>query len=302
MSTVFGLLVLFALCVQTTVAVPTLLKRDAPFDSVKTNLRYHHQDEDKKEPDKYFHEAKFDHHYDGRFAEKKLSYDERRTHLSALLQTYLGTMRDIGAENWIMHGTLLGWWWNQKILPWDSDLDVMVSEKAIHHIAEYYNMTMHRYKLPGVEKGRDYLLEVNPHYTNATLESANKIDARWIDTDTGLYIDITTLRRNATADHDSVTSCWVKDNHHYAYDDIFPLRETTFEGFTVNVPFAHGEILIEEYGERALSNVFFQNHHFDPDKKEWLPITYASSPRVNQAPPQPGISYWSQRVPSQDGN
>jgi hypothetical protein len=24
-------------------------------------------------------------------------------------------MNAIGAETWIMHGTLLAWWWNQKV-------------------------------------------------------------------------------------------------------------------------------------------------------------------------------------------
>lgn len=26
-----------------------------------------------------------------------------------------------------MHGSLLGWWWGQKVLPWDTDIDVYVS-------------------------------------------------------------------------------------------------------------------------------------------------------------------------------
>ena len=36
-----------------------------------------------------------------------------------------------------MHGTLLGWYWNRKVMPWDSDLDVMVSEKSLHFLASY---------------------------------------------------------------------------------------------------------------------------------------------------------------------
>lgn len=24
-------------------------------------------------------------------------------------------MNDLGVETWIMHGSLLGWWWNQKV-------------------------------------------------------------------------------------------------------------------------------------------------------------------------------------------
>jgi hypothetical protein len=41
--------------------------------------------------------------------------EERLDHLTALMQTFLSTMADIGAETWIIHGTLLGWWWNQKV-------------------------------------------------------------------------------------------------------------------------------------------------------------------------------------------
>lgn len=50
-----------------------------------------------------------------RFADRELSYEERQAHLTALMQSYLSTMADIGAETGIMHGTLLGWWWNGKV-------------------------------------------------------------------------------------------------------------------------------------------------------------------------------------------
>ena len=31
------------------------------------------------------------------------------------MQAYLSTMADLGADTWIMHGTLLGWWWNRRV-------------------------------------------------------------------------------------------------------------------------------------------------------------------------------------------
>lgn len=49
-----------------------------------------------------------------RFANETLPDTEVIPHLSALIQTYFTTMNAIGAETWIMHGTLLAWWWNQK--------------------------------------------------------------------------------------------------------------------------------------------------------------------------------------------
>ena len=52
---------------------------------------------------------------DPRFADKQLGYRERKHALSNLIQTYLATFADIGVETWLMHGTLLGWWWNRKV-------------------------------------------------------------------------------------------------------------------------------------------------------------------------------------------
>lgn len=165
-------------------------------------------------------------HYDGRFADHEVNYDEKLTHLTALMQSYLSKMNEIGAETWIMHGSLLGWFWNRKILPWDSDIDVQMSEKSMEHISDFYNMTVHHFKLPSMPEGRDYMLEVNPHWRNGSdMDVSNWIDARWLDTDTGLFIDITTLRPNLTAQeegHEGYMMC--KDRHHYNFTDIFPLR------------------------------------------------------------------------------
>ena len=194
------------------------------------------------------------------------------------MQTYLSTMNDIGAETWIMHGSLLGWWWNRKIMPWDSDVDVQMSESSIDYLAKYYNMTIHHYKLPGLPHGRDYMLEVNPYYVNgSTTDWLNVIDARWIDTETGLFIDITTLRKNRTAgasDDDAHGLMYCKDRHHYRYKDIFPLRESDFEGTPVKIPYAYSELLEEEYGAKALTQKQWENHYFDSEKMLWLPNGY----------------------------
>ncbi|KAK1043525.1 mannosyltransferase [Friedmanniomyces endolithicus] len=253
--------------------------RDAPFDQVREIPDRSHQAADEAEPEKYFHESTFSKHYDGRFADKQLNYNERRSSLTALMQTYVSTMNDIGAETWIMHGSLLGWYWSRKTLPCDLDIDVMVSEQSIHHLANYYNMTVHTFSLTsntedGENRSSSYMLEINPHYTNSTLDSVNKIDARWIDTSTGVFIDITTLRRNSTAQALGFPDAMmVKDTHHYNYDDIFPLRHSIFEGYPVQIPYAYAELLMEEYGAKALSEVYFQNHRFDPGRGEWVALS-----------------------------
>lgn len=182
-------------------------------------------------------------------------------------------MNDIGAETWIMHGSLLGWWWNRKIMPWDSDVDVQMSEGSMHYLAKYYNMTIHHFQLPGADHGREYVLEVNPHYLNeSTADRLNVIDARWIDTESGLFIDITTLRVDRAAEpNGDVPNMYCKDKHHYKYKDIFPLRESEFEAVLVKVPYAYSELLEAEYGPKSLTNKHFSNHNFDEKQQIWIP-------------------------------
>lgn len=200
--------------------------------------------------------------------------EHHRSSLILLAQTCLTTMNDIGVETWIMHGSLVGWYWNRRILPWDSDVDLQISERSIEHLAQYYNMSTHRFKVGDSALRRNYLLEINPHFRNgSTADKVNMIDARWIDTDTGLFLDLTTLRRNdtaITAGDDGAMMC--KDGHHYQYDDIYPLRETTFEGVPAKVPYSYVDIIVEEYKERAISQVIFEGHRFDDSKQEWIPL------------------------------
>jgi len=169
---------------------------------------------------------------------------------------------------------LLGWWWNKKILPWDSDLDVQVSERTIHFLAKYYNMTEYHFRLPGVQNGRTYLFEINPHYNIRGIEDRlNMIDARWIDTDTGLFIDVSTVRANYTARAEGIEGALMcKDKHHYLEKDIFPLQDSFFEGIHTKVPIKHAELLEEEYGKKSLTLMIYEHHRFNETSKLWEAI------------------------------
>jgi hypothetical protein len=104
---------------------------------------------------------------------------------------------------------------NWQILPWDSDSDVQVTEASMQYLATYYNMSVFHYKTPRIPEGRDYMLEVNPHYVNREqTDKLNVIDARWVDTTSGLFIDITTARYNYTHPAgEGMLSC--KDGHEF---------------------------------------------------------------------------------------
>ncbi|KAF3051279.1 hypothetical protein E8E11_010872 [Didymella keratinophila] len=144
-----------------------------------------------------------------------------------------------------------------------------------------------------LDEGKKYLLEVNPHFLDSsTGDTHNRIDARWIDTSTGLFIDITTVHP-VPADsateverakhkfflahsdaHDSPLpdpdEMYTKDTHLYTTAALFPLRESTLEGTPVFVPYAYEQLLIEEYGPQALTETWFNSYKFDGETKEWV--------------------------------
>lgn len=110
-----------------------------------------------------------------------------------------------------------------KILPWDSDLDVQVTEASMYYLAAYYNMSTFYDGGRPTPRRRAYLLEVNPHYTNREqTDTMNVIDARWIDMQSGLFIDITTARYNLShPEGEGMLSC--KDGHEYRVGALWRL-------------------------------------------------------------------------------
>ena len=99
---------------------------------------------------------------------------------------------------------------------------------------------------------RTYLLDINPHWSQLERgKGLNVIDARWIDTQTGMFVDITVLMEREPKKMPGVWSC--KNRHYYdPWKQLYPLRETVFEGVRALVPFAVEEVLVAEYGEKCL--------------------------------------------------
>jgi hypothetical protein len=208
----------------------------------------------------------------GRFGNTVVTYEHQRTNLTALIQSYLATMQGIGAETWLMHGTLLGWWWNRRALAWDTDADVMMSEHTMSYVAQFYNVSMHRFEMPETGERKTYMLEVNPHWVNPSKKDIeNLIDARWIDTSNGLFIDITVLRKDLVKDPDGskgMMTC--KDRHTFLAKDIFPLRDTVFEGRPAKIPYAYTDLLRSEYGPSSLTKQVYLDHLFVRERGDWF--------------------------------
>ncbi|CAF3468235.1 unnamed protein product [Fusarium graminearum] len=230
---------------------------------------------DKPKTPKYFVEAGRNielGHYDGRYFQSKVSYEEHRFVLRDLIRSYLFTMNSFGVETWIAHGTLLGWWWNGQIMPWDYDLDVQVSNGTLQWIGDNLNRTEHSWNYTDSASGefisKKYLLDINPHHVDIDRsDGRNIIDGRWIDMQNGMYVDITGLREREV-DRPGIWSC--KNKHRYKSQDLWPMRITEFEGVKARVPFNFNKILVDEYDTKSLVTESWAGHRWDHDNKIWI--------------------------------
>jgi hypothetical protein len=170
-------------------------------------------------------------------------------------------------------------------LPWDFDLDTQVSDTTLRRLATDFNQTAYKYTSLDGKTKRQYLLDVNPWIEERVRGNGmNVIDARWIDIRNGLYIDITGLSETRPDTHPNMWSC--KNHHKYHTAELFPMRETMFEGVLAKVPYAYHKILTDEYQEKALMNTEYNGygnawydwasglmrdrHYWDPELKEWV--------------------------------
>lgn len=134
-----------------------------------------------------------------------------------------------------MHGSLIGYYFNGKMLPWDDDIDLKIIGDQAHKLQNYDQ--------------HDYVIEVNPNSTNRSKsDKHNVIDARIISKENGVFIDITYLFGKEVL-------C-AKDKHCFKSDLILPLKASRFEDTDVYVPNDIESCLIQEYGPNVLKNTY----------------------------------------------
>lgn len=221
-------------CLSSLVLTTAIPAPFSDFESVRLLSRL----DQPREAQNPLQESPFHKQYDGRFANQGLDIVEKYNNTAALVQSYLISMNDLGIQTWLMHNTLMDWYLSRKLRSGRSQIDVLVSQKSIEFLADFCNMTVYRHKPEGFWNSRDYLLEVNPGWNeNRGIEA----DARFIDTYTGLYIDLKTFRESDGEDEGGY------QNRDYA------LQETVFEGVPARVPVPYAAMLVEEFGPDAIS-------------------------------------------------
>lgn len=179
-------------------------------------------------------------------------------------------------------------YWNERFLPWDDDIDIQTTVKGYTKFIPL-DQTIYENR---------YLLDINPfsiinrqkNWARGT--NLNKIDARWIDMESGMFIDITVLSlvnsthkvcppTNSTLGKrigcDWKVSC--KSPHYYFLQELSPLYVTKIEGATTWRPRGTLHILETEYSRGVLIKERFGSYFFKRPEGIWM--IAPSTPKKN---------------------
>ncbi|KAJ3294691.1 hypothetical protein HK104_003355 [Borealophlyctis nickersoniae] len=213
-------------------------------------------------------------HYDARFYINgpHFSPEERTYHIRAMFAAWASWADKHRIQYWLAHGTLLGWYWGGRIMPWDDDMDLQMNSNMLYELANY-NMSL---------VADRYLIDVNPHFVARYRQLPNVIDARFIDTQTALFLDITGVayvgtRRAPMAPGDippskkSIVQC--KTPHLYRIESLTPLVRTVFEGVPTWRPNGVMSILAKEYSMDGTKRDVYKGYKFDYRTSRWTRLT-----------------------------
>ncbi|EMG51026.1 MNN4 Protein MNN4 [Candida maltosa Xu316] len=267
-------------------------------------------------PPKYFAEAKFlkkikDHwmgeHYDWRFYNGLIiGKDEQAIVLHRLVKNYLNFARENGIITWIAHGSLLSWYWNGIAFPWDTDIDVQMPISELYKLGRYFNQSLVIENVGDSYNQFDgmgrYFIDVGSTITHRRKGNGNNnIDARFIDIDTGLYIDITGLalttepapsrydnfiemdpfkkkfimlnskpnQLNHKVKNEQLKVYNCRNNHFSSYDELSPLVLTLVENQLSYIPSNFINILNDEYNMGSLSKKTYRGYTYLNNFRIW---------------------------------
>lgn len=190
------------------------------------------------QPGKFFKESPWCGHLDRRFMWSKVRPTKQDFYDMLGVVPILADLTGSPTTNGpiLNFGGLIGWTFNERMLPWDDDLDMTVSKDLLDRMWETFG-TRTEVKLPN---GTVVWIEVNPHYTE-TGNELNIIDARVIHKDLGIFIDILGVEDNqGKGKHDKFSST-----------SLWPAQEATFgpERDIIYVPNDPIQTLKDRYGE-----------------------------------------------------
>lgn len=235
-------------------------------------------------------------HYDWRFFNGALHYDREgwslrelnyRSNiiLDRLLRNWNRFAEEKGIISWIMHGPLLSWYWDGLMFPFDLDIDIQMPVTELVRLAKEFNQTL-IVEDPTEGYGK-YLIDVGTFIHNRDISTkSNHIDARVVDVDSGIYIDITGLAKSKANtpveyndnqlvniykenDDDSVEIYNDRRRHFYTLEQISPLKYSAIGGVPVYIPSVITDRLVFEYPE-GLTRREFHGWYFVDKLNLWV--------------------------------
>ncbi|CAH2351033.1 hypothetical protein CLIB1423_02S10748 [[Candida] railenensis] len=285
-------------------------------DSLKGSI--HHKDD----PKKYFtetqlvdseRERKEDYHYDWRFfngfSTATSEYEHENLIIHQLTRVWLKFTQSNDINTWLAHGSLLSWYWNGMVFPWDSDIDFQMSVEDLYKLAAGFNQSIiveNIFDQKGAFQGLGrYFLDVGSSITVREKKNGNNnIDARLIDIDTGFFLDITGLSISDSNTPDrykklqgksdlsklsnfernkalNVYNC--RNLHFSLFDEISPLILTTIDNLPVYVPSKYQAALEVEYESSSLIEENFSHYFYMSNFRMWVEtqkaLDYIASPK-----------------------
>ncbi|GEQ71902.1 hypothetical protein JCM33374_g5588 [Metschnikowia sp. JCM 33374] len=233
-------------------------------------------------------------HYDWRFFNDALFYEKKdwtkaerveRTNiiLERLLRNWNRFAEEKGIVSWIMHGPLLSWYWDGLMFPYDVDIDIQMPISELARLSKDYNQTL-VIENPSEGYGK-YLIDVGTYIHNRDRsDTGNHIDARFVDVDSGIYIDITGLAKSSfnipdeykedpiVVKNDGDANAEVYNDrrkHFYTFPQLQPLHYSMMGGVPVYIPNEIERRLRWEY-KRGLDDYEFHDWYFVPKLQLWI--------------------------------
>ncbi|KAG7665487.1 uncharacterized protein J8A68_000889 [[Candida] subhashii] len=245
-------------------------------------------------------------HYDWRFfnGNTKGTFKNDMS-IHALIKAFFKLASVYNIRCWIVHGSLLSWYWDGLKFPWDADADITMPIDDLHKLTRQFNRSLI------VDFGNDidsqirygrYFLDSTVFISRRTKENGkNNIDGRFIDIDTGVYIDITGLALTETKaperddyllkatkyerdserniPNKSITEYDVnsflqtyncKNNQFFSLKEVSPLRLSLFEGEYMYIPNRVTKVLTNKFSPKSLINKEYMGYTYIPILRLWL--------------------------------
>ncbi|KAK6464810.1 LicD family-domain-containing protein [Scheffersomyces coipomensis] len=237
-------------------------------------------------------------HYEWRFFNGALRYikDESWTAnqleireqiiLDRLLRNWFKFAAEKAIISWIAHGPLLSWYWDGLMFPFDVDIDIQMPTSELNRLSKNYNQTL---VIEDVNEGfGKFFIDCSSfiHHRDQAVKD-NHIDARFIDIDTGTYIDITGIGKNneipppeydsyirhKNLKGESVELYMDRRKHWSTFEKINPLRYSMIGGVPVYVPNDIMAMLNHEYSHGTTA-FHYQGYYYVPILRLWIHEKY----------------------------